>query len=397
MDSTQLAFTAAGIGLVIGALSATGLLLARNGTRKRAVPGRSDLPPAAIEVLHALDRFAVVLDASLSPIYANPAARDDLRISGEQLAEPDFLRRARHVLTTGATDLWEPNPDNPSDSLRVQIVRMQRRFIVVLVDDIGEEQRVNAMRRDFIANVSHELKTPIAAIGLLSEAVLEAADEPDVVRGFATKLLKQSKRLGDLSHDIIHLSEAQTAPQHEEREPVNLRELMLAEVEAHREFAANHTVDIAVIDRSPASDPVALGRPAALAAVLANLLTNAILHSPAGSTIYLRFETQGDDCLISVTDSGEGIAPQHLPRIFERFYRVDSARSREGGGTGLGLSIARHTMRGHGGDIDVHSEQGVGSTFTASFPVLEQKQLKKQRKRAQKRAQAETLDAKEIE
>ncbi len=238
------------------------------------------------------------------------------------------------------------------------------------------------MRRDFIANVSHELKTPIAAISLLSEAVLEAADEPEIVRSFAKKLRKESRRLGDLSRDIIQLSEAQTSLQPEDREPVSLAAIVRAEVEAHQEFAAQQGIEIVLTDpEALAEDPVTLGRPTSIGTVIANLLTNAIRHSPEGASVGIGMEIEGSDCRITVTDQGEGIAAEHLPRIFERFYRVDTARSRDGGGTGLGLSIARHTMRAHGGDISVWSQPGVGSSFTLTFPVVDKPQLVKTRKR----------------
>ncbi len=385
MTPTSLVLASVGLGLLLGALGSAVVFAARAAGRRRAASMRPELPPATIEMLHALDRFAVILDASLSPVYANPAARDDPRITGEQLSDPEFLSRARRVMSSGATDVVEPDPANPNDTIRLQIVRLQRRFLVVFADDMGEEQRVNAMRRDFIANVSHELKTPIAAISLLSEAVLEAADEPEIVRGFAKKLRKESRRLGDLSRDIIQLSEAQTALQPEDREPVALRAVVRAEVEAHREFAAQQGIEI-VLDEAgaPESDPVTLGRPSSIGTVIANLLTNAIRHSPEGATVGVGLETVGDDCRITITDQGEGIAAEHLPRIFERFYRVDNARSREGGGTGLGLSIARHTMRAHGGDISVWSQPGVGSSFTLAFPVVEDEIATKGRKRAKR-------------
>lgn len=384
MDPTLLVLASVGLGIVAGALLTTAILAARHAGRKRAEALRPELPVAAIEMLHALDRFAVILDSSLSAVYANPAARDDPRITGEQLRDAEFLRRARQVMSSGATDVMQPELKG-MQTLRIHIVRLQRRFLVVFVDDMGEEQRVNAMRRDFIANVSHELKTPIAAISLLSEAVLEAADEPEIVRSFSKKLLKESKRLGDLSRDIIQLSEAQTTLQAEDREPVSLRAVLHTEIEAHREFASQQGVEIVYSgEETIDGDPITLGRPSSIGTVVANLLTNAIRHSPDGATVGVGIEIEDGDCKITVTDQGEGIAPEHLPRIFERFYRVDNARSREGGGTGLGLSIARHTMRAHGGDITVWSQQGVGSSFNLTFPVLEDKRLERRRKRSKR-------------
>lgn len=346
---------------------------------------RPELPSVAIEMLHPLNRFAVILDASLTPVYANPAARDDPHITGEQLSETEFLRRARKVMSSGVTDVRDPNPEDPNDTIRVSIVRIQHRFLVVFADDLGEEQRVNAMRRDFIANVSHELKTPIAAISLLSEAVLEAADEPDIVRNFAKKLRKESLRLGELSRDIIQLSEAQTTLQPDDRESVSLLSLIRTEVDAHRNFAAQHGVELIVTNEQPElGEPTTLGRPSSIGTVVANLITNAVRHSPRGGTVGIGIESSADSCQITITDQGEGIAPEHLSRIFERFYRIDTARSREGGGTGLGLSIARHTMRAHGGDIEVWSQLGVGSSFTLTFPIFEDENAPKKRKRSKR-------------
>jgi two-component system sensor histidine kinase SenX3 len=388
MTPSALVLIAVGLGIVAGALVCWAIFAARTAGRRRAAALHPELPEAAVEVLHALDDFAVILDASLSVVYANPAARDDPRVSGEELRDPEFLSRARRVMSTGVPDTRDPDPDDPSSTVRVRIMRLQRRFLVVLVDDLGEEQRVNAMRRDFIANVSHELKTPIAAIGLLSEAVLEAAAEPEIVRGFAKKLGKESRRLGDLSRDIIQLSEAQSTLRAEDREPIGLRAVLLTEIEAHRDYAAQQGVELVVTDGGGSGegyDPVTMGRPAAIGTAMANLLSNAIRHSPEGGRVGVGIDRRDEDCVITVTDQGEGIPAEHLPRLFERFYRVDNARSREGGGTGLGLSIARHTMRGHGGDIEVWSQPGVGSTFTLVFPVLDEGPAKKKRKKGKKR------------
>lgn len=372
MTPTSLVLASVGLGLAAGALLAWAVLGARAAGRRRADAMRPELPEVAVEVLGALDSFAVILDSSLSLVYANPAARDDPRITGEELRDPEFLRRARRVMSSGVPDTRMPDPEHPSDTVRVRIVRVQRRFLAVFADDLGEEQRVNAMRRDFIANVSHELKTPIAAIGLLSEAVLEAADEPPIVRGFAKKLKKESRRLGELSRDIIQLSEAQATLRPEDREPVSLRGVLRSEVEAHLDFAAQSGVDLVLTEPEDGIDPITLGRPASIGTVFANLLSNAIRHSPDGGRVGIGIEVAGRECVITITDQGDGIAPEHLPRIFERFYRIDTDRSREGGGTGLGLSIARHTMRAHGGDIDVWSQTGVGSSFTLSFPLFDE-------------------------
>ena len=385
MDPTVLVLASVALGIVLGIGMTFAIVNARAAGRRRSAEMRPELPEIAISILDEIEIFAVILDASLTAVYANPTARHEQHVSGEQIREPEFLQRVRRVMSTGISDTHEPDPMDPSDTVRIHLVRLQRRFVVVLAEDLGEEQRVNAMRRDFIANVSHELKTPIAAIGLLSEAVQQAADEPELVRGFAKSLVKESRRLGELSRDVIQLSEAQSTLRPEDRETVSLRDLVRGEVESHREFATQHSVELVVTDdASSAREAVILGRPTSLGSAVANLLSNAIRHSPEGGRVGIGMAVERNRFLVTVTDQGEGMASEHLSRIFERFYRVDGARTRGEGGTGLGLSIARHTMRAHGGDVDVWSQQGVGSSFTLTFPLVQPVDDTKANKRMKK-------------
>lgn len=386
MDPSLLVLASTGLGVIVGGGIAAGVFGARAAGARRASEMRPELPEAVTAVLDGVDLFAVILDASLAPVYANPAARRDRHVTDAELSDPEFLARARRVMQTGIPDARDPDPADPADTVHISMVRLQRRFVAILAEDLGEEQRVNAMRRDFIANVSHELKTPIAAIGLLSEAVREAADDPDTVREFSKSLVKESRRLGELSRDIIQLSEAQSSLRPEDRERVSLRDLVRGEVESHREYATQHGVELVLTDDSkPGRDAEIMGRPSSLGAAVANLLSNAIRHSPAGARVGVGMKHEGRGFVVTVTDQGEGIAPEHLPRIFERFYRVDGARTRGDGGTGLGLSIARHSMRAHGGDIDVWSQRGVGSSFTLTFPLHDDAERRAKRKKKSKK------------
>lgn len=365
-----LVLASVGLGLVIGVVVTLTIVMAREAARRNAAATRPELPEVATTLLDQVDLFSVILDSSLTPVYANPIARRERTVTDAQLRDLEFLRRARQVMNDGTPDTIEPDPLTQSSSVRIHLVRIERRFVAVLAEDLGEEQRVNAMRRDFIANVSHELKTPIAAIGLLSEAVREAADSPKLVRGFAKSLVKESRRLGELSRDIIQLSEAQSTLRPEDREPLVLADLVRKEIDAHQEYAEQHGVKIAFTDATPTNrDTLILGRPSSLSAAIANILSNAIQHSPRGGRVGVGVGASKDDLEITVADQGEGIAQEHLPRIFERFYRVDGARARATGGTGLGLSIARHTMRAHGGEVSVWSQVGVGTTFTLRLPL----------------------------
>ncbi|MFA7499228.1 MAG: ATP-binding protein, partial [Leucobacter sp.] len=362
MTPTALVLASVALGILTGAGITFAIIGARSAGRRRSEALRPELPKIATTILDEIETFAVILDASLTPVYANPTARHERYITGEQISDPDFLNRARRVMTSGIPEVRDPDPTDSDDSIRMHIIRIQSRFVAVLAEDLGEEQRVNAMRRDFIANVSHELKTPIAAIGLLAEAVQEAADDPETVRGFAKSLVKESRRLGELSRDIIQLSEAQSSLRPEDREEVSLPDLVLREVDTHRPFASQHDVEL-VVEGDRKREAIIYGRPSALSSAVANLLSNAIRHSPSGGRVGIGMETKRNRFLVTVTDQGEGIAPEHITRIFERFYRVDGARTRNEGGTGLGLSIARHTMRAHGGEIEVWSQPGVGSSF----------------------------------
>lgn len=329
--------------------------------------------PVAKAILHELDSFAVILGPDLQLLYANPAARQSTHVSGIELSDSRFLAQAKQVLNTGTATSHVNEDETP---VRIQFIPLPDRHLVVLVEDLGEEQRVQAMRRDFIANVSHELKTPISAISLLAEAVVEGADDPEVVREFSKQLLKQARRLGNLTRDIIQLSEAQSDLRPEDRQPVDLRELVVQEVEAHRDLATGQDVSVELVLPEPASRPaITAGVPSALSTAVDNLLSNAIRYSPPGSRVRVTMTFEKDTLMVTVADQGEGIALEHQHRIFERFYRVDRSRSREGGGTGLGLSIAHHIMRGHGGAIDLWSRPGEGSQFTLTFPLLRPSQL----------------------
>lgn len=389
MTPTMLVLGAVVLGVLTGGALVATIYTARSASRRRAAQMRPELPEIAMSILHEIDTFAVILDSSLSAVYANPTALDEQRVSGEQLRTSEFLSHARRVMNTGIPYTRQPDPENPSDTIRLHIVRVPPRFLVVLADDVGEEQRVNAMRRDFIANVSHELKTPIAAIGLLAEAIQEAAEEPDMVQNFAKSLGRESHRLGELSRDVIRLSEAQSALTAEEREQVNLHEVVHREVDAHRTYAQQRGVELIFTEpEDGTSSAITLGKPAALGIAVSNLLSNAIQFSPPGAHVGVGMELGTRHLTVTVTDQGPGIAPEHLPRIFERFYRVDSSRSRDGGGTGLGLSITRHTLRAHGGDVDVWSQPGLGSSFTMTIPIVSgpepEKKMKKRLKKLQK-------------
>jgi two-component system sensor histidine kinase SenX3 len=241
-----------------------------------------------------------------------------------------------------------------------------RRFAVVYVDDQSEYARMEATRRDFVANVSHELKTPVGAMGVLAEALLASADDPDTVRRFADKMVIESKRLANMVGELIELSRLQGAEPLPDLEAVDV-DTVVAEAVSRYKVAADNA-DIAVTTDSPTGYKV-LGDQPLLVTALANLVSNAIAYSPKGSPVSISRRRRGDNIEIGVTDRGIGIAAADQERVFERFFRVDKARSRATGGTGLGLAIVKHVAANHNGSIRLWSQPGTGSTFTLSIPA----------------------------
>lgn len=241
---------------------------------------------------------------------------------------------------------------------------------VAFVEDVTEPRRVTAMRRDFIANVSHELKTPLAALAALAEALAGSVSGDPAAGGLAERLRHEADRLARLVADILDLSQAEALTTHDE--PVSIGPVLEAVAREMQPLAAAKGIDLAV-DRAPAHARVA-GDSRQLRSLVSNLVENAIKYtfpeegaSPPKVTVAAAI--RGDILEIDVADEGIGIAEGHQDRIFERFYRVDRARSRETGGTGLGLSIARHIARNHHGDITVSSAEGRGSTFRVTLPL----------------------------
>jgi two-component system, OmpR family, sensor histidine kinase SenX3 len=268
-------------------------------------------------------------------------------------------------------------PGSTPQTIVAQVRPLGDGFVVVDATDTSAAVRLEAVRRDFVANVGHELKTPVGALAVLAEAVLDA-DDPDEVAHFATRILNESHRLGALVTELIALSRLQGADRLPALVRVDVDEVLaeaLNRVRVPAEAAASAGGDDAasspggrfLLD-APSGLEVA-GDRTLLITALANLLENAVAYSPEGTPVSVRRRRQGDRVEISVTDRGIGIAPEHQQRVFERFFRVDPARSRATGGTGLGLAIVKHVAANHGGEVRVWSEPGVGSTFTLRVPA----------------------------
>ena len=236
---------------------------------------------------------------------------------------------------------------------------------VATILDITERARVDAVRTDFVANISHELRTPIGALSLLAETLVDA-DDPTVVARLSGKIVKEAERLARTIDDLLELSRIELGGD-ALCEPVRACLVVHDAIERVRGVAEGRQIQIGV---TCDDDTIrAVGDRRQLVSALGNLIDNAIKYSEDGSTVEVSARQDADRVLFEVSDHGMGIGPQHLERIFERFYRVDRARSRETGGTGLGLAIVRHVAVNHGGDVSVFSQEGEGSTFTLSIPA----------------------------
>lgn len=378
-----------GVGILLGAITTLFVVWAVRSYYRRETFTAADSAETlkvAKHILEELDQFGLILDETANPVYANHVAReyDGSTDLDRLLRDPHMQSIVFEVLAKGEPYTRDPKHPDAPDAVSLRVAPLDDYHVVVFAADQGEAQRVHALRRDFIANMSHELKTPIAAIGLLTEAILEAADDPEMVQKFAEKLGKESHRLGELSRDVIRLSEAQTSLSNEERERIDMRMLVRGEIDQLTEIADGHGVTLEFIDetRKP-QETVLFGRRTALGTAVANLITNAIAYSPKGETVTVHIGDTDGVFTVQVTDRGPGIPAEYHSRIFERFFRVDPGRSRELGGSGLGLSIVRNTMRAHGGDVTVQSEPGQGSTFVLTFPLALSATMRK-KKRTQK-------------
>ncbi|BBE21643.1 hypothetical protein MN0502_05260 [Arthrobacter sp. MN05-02] len=253
--------------------------------------------------------------------------------------------------------------------VQVRVAALGAEYILILADDRTEITRSEEIRNDFVANVSHELKTPVGAISLLAEAIDEAAEDEIAVRRFAQRMHKESGRLSALVQDIIELSRLQGADVVRRGKPVDINSVIAEAVDRNKLPAESKQIDI-VVGGSVAT-PVYGDRELLLMTAFRNLIDNAIRYSPEGTRVGVGVRARDGLVEVSVTDQGSGITPEEQERIFERFYRIDAARSRQTGGTGLGLSIVKHVVSNHGGEVTVWSQAGQGSTFTVRLPEME--------------------------
>ncbi len=330
------------------------------------------LPQVLLKTLQSLESESLIIIPGEQILFQSPGITNFAIVKEERITSEDLMALIRVARRT-----------NETHRSRIEIARGpigagKREFevsvsplndegmVLVLISDQSEARRIDAVRRDFVANVSHELKTPIGALGLLSEAILGAKDQPDAVVKFASRMQIEAKRLTDLVQEIIDLSRLQSSDPLQKAFDVEASDVV-REAVAQAALSAESrkiTVEIGEIE-----DATVIGDRDQLIMAVLNLVENAINYSPEHTKVSVVAKVKQELLEISVTDQGIGIAEGELARVFERFYRVDPARSRMTGGTGLGLSIVKHVALNHGGDIKVWSKEGVGSTFTLQLPI----------------------------
>lgn len=320
-----------------------------------------------LELVEEMAPAALVIDSADRVRLANRAARELNLVRNDRIAVRQVLSLCREAARDG--DAWQDLELRPAGgmpvALRGHAMALGERMVGLVLVDVSETYRVEAVRRDFVANVSHELKTPVGAITLLGEAIEDAAEDQVAVRRFALSMQKESKRLSALVQELIELSRLQGGEPSPPGTRLRIADIVAECADRARTVAAAKDIRI---ETSGEDDLTVVGVERHLVMALTNLLTNAVSYSPESTTVAVAYHSEGDDALIVVKDQGIGIASTDLKRIFERFYRVDRARSRHTGGTGLGLAIVKHIANNHGGSVEVWSREGQGSTFTFRIP-----------------------------
>lgn len=350
--------------LVVVGVAAAGVLYSRRHRHEHDPDESTDMAARAVA---AAPSGIVVVRADGAVLLANDVARRFGLVTHDDALHPQVVERAlgRAAQATGA-DAWEaPGLRGRTEVVNMTAQALGDRLALVTATDESASRAAERMRRDFVANVSHELKSPVTALGLLAEAVLEAADSPDAVVSFGQRMRRESARLGTLITEIIALSAIQGGGLHDVS-TVPMDQVVQDAVDRAAVSASSAQIAVHV---GSASGAEVTGDKGLLTTAVGNLVGNAVHYSEPGSVVTVTQTVRRGIVDIAVADTGIGIAFADQRRVFERFFRADPARSRATGGTGLGLAIVKHVAANHGGSIRLVSKLGVGSTFTLRLPL----------------------------
>lgn len=369
------------VGLVLGAVvAATVILRHRSDPDAPVADAEAFTPPEAglaRRLLDLMDPAVVFIDVDDQVLLANPAARALGLLRGNRLLVSELVDLSREVRARGSRRADVRLPGDLAGAgprlLGVHGVRLGGGTtppppgpVALVLVDVTETRRVETVRRDFVANVGHELKTPVGALALLAEAIEGAADDPEAVQRFAGRMAREADRLSRLVRELIDLSRLQGGEPLPELEPVDVDVVLAEAVDRTRTAAVAKQLQLVV---GGEKGLVVRGVESQLATAVTNLLANAVAYSAGETRIAVAARARSGFAEITVTDSGIGIPRKDRLRVFERFYRVDQSRASSTGGTGLGLAIVKHVANNHGGSVSVWSEEGLGSTFTLRIPL----------------------------
>lgn len=374
VDPLVVGIVAGLIGLSFGAFGVLAFWVSQRQRQLLEGPApEPSFPEGAADVLSVLGKAFVVVDAIDGVVRASPAAYAYGLVRGHTVVHRELLQMTAKVRGNGV--ILEKQFELPRGPLgqgtiivNVRAAVLGDEYILLLADDRTEITRTERIRNDFVANVSHELKTPVGAISLLAEALEASPDDEDAVRRFAARMHKEASRLAALVQDIIELSRLQGADVVHQGKAVDINEVVADAVDRSRLAAEAKNIEVRVGGRV---DARVFGDPDLLTNAFRNLIDNAVRYSPENTKVGIGLRHRDGLVSVSVTDQGLGLAPEDQERVFERFYRADAARSRQTGGTGLGLSIVKHVVENHGGEVTVWSQLGKGSTFTVRLPDME--------------------------
>lgn len=369
MDSSMAAVVGGLIGAFLGAVTVLAWRLSERDQGRVPPAPEPLLPPGVAAVLSVLRSSALVVGAGDEVLQASAPAQMMGLVDGTRVDVPELMSLVRQVRRDGQIRELELTLRPGRGQLlhvAARVAPLGSRLVLVLVDDRTHERRVDAIRRDFVANVSHELKTPVGALNLLAEAVAEASDDPEAVQRFSARMRTESERLTRMVQQIIELSRLQGDDPLEHVDPVSVEMLAERAIDRVRVDASDKQI---CVDFVGGKGLQVMGNAEQLVVALGNLVENAVAYSDSGDRVTVSARGDTEHVEIVVTDHGVGIPTEEVDRIFERFYRVDPARARATGGTGLGLSIVKHVAVSHGGEVRVWSVEGQGSTFTLLLPA----------------------------
>ena len=329
----------------------------------------------AVAFLEVLDTAGVVVDATNQVVDQSSKAKDMGLVEYDKVISPELVElmtKARVTRQSVTEELFfAKNLRSPKLYIWARATLLSEELVILLIEDRTEAKRLDETRRDFVENISHELKTPISAISLLSEALQVAIDDPEQVKKFSKNLHRESKRLGSLVTKIIQLSRIQAGDLQGDIEVFDLGQIVDEAVELNQFLADSKGVKIA---SDTPSEIYVQGDAGLISMAIKNLIENAVLYSENNSNVGVGLSEVEGFAEVAVIDKGIGIPLDQQERIFERFYRVDPSRSRETGGTGLGLSIVKHAANNHGGEVTLFSRPNLGSTFTLRIPIHQEQE-----------------------